>query len=119
MRNFGEIDSTGRYKVSLPHGVEDAHMDSFKPYLTPPNGVSIPFHYFKPKAVLPESDEYVVEKNVGHKVEKGVHYWKVRWKGYGPEEDSWEPASSFIGFVQQDWKKYNRDHNIVVPVNDF
>jgi transposase InsO family protein len=113
------IGSTGRYKVSLPHGVEDAHMDSFKPYLTPPSGVAIPFHYFKPKAVLHESDEYVVDKIVGHKVEKGVHFWKVRWKGYGPEEDSWEPASSFIGFIQQDWKKYNRDHSILVPVSDF
>ena len=30
------LGNTGRYKVSLPSGVEDMHMDNFKPYLTPP-----------------------------------------------------------------------------------
>jgi Chromo (CHRromatin Organisation MOdifier) domain len=93
-------------------GTEDVHIDDFKPYLTPPSGRAIPCHYFKPRSALPETDDFVVDKILGHKVDKGVHYWRVRWKGYGPEEDSWEPASSFVGFIQQDWKKWNREHNI-------
>ena len=116
---LSRLGNSGRYKVSLPRGVEDMHMDNFKPYLTPPDGKAIPFHYFKPRPKLPETDEYVVQKILDHKVDRGIHLWKVRWKGYGPEEDSWEPASSFIGYVQQDWKLWNKSHGIIVPVNDL
>jgi transposase InsO family protein len=110
------VGSTGRYKVVLPSGVEDVHMDDFKPYLSPPDGKAIPCLYFKPRSKLPETDDFVVHKILDHKVEKGVHFWKVRWKGYGAEEDTWEPASSFVGYVQQDWKLWNKAHNVQVPL---
>jgi transposase InsO family protein len=113
------LGNSGRYKVSLPSGVEDMHMDQFKPYLTPPDGKAIPCHFFKPRPKLPETDDLAVQKILDHKIEKGVHLWKVRWKGYGPEEDSWEPASSFIGYIQQDWKLWNKIHNVSVPVEEI
>ena len=99
------IRHSGRYKVALPTGIEDVHMDDFKPYLTPPEGTAIPFMHLQPRSRLPETDDYVVDEILGHKVEKGIHYWRVRWKGNGPEEGTWEPASSFVGFVQQDWRR--------------
>jgi hypothetical protein len=108
------VAHTGRYKVVLPGGVEDVHMDDFKPYLTPPSGKAIPCLYFKPRNVIPESDEYIVEKILDHKVDKGVHLWRVRWRGYGSEEDTWEPASSFVGNVRQDWKKWNTERNVPI-----
>jgi len=113
------VGNSGRYKVSLPSGVEDFHMDCFKPYLSAPDGKAIPCHYFKPRPKLPESDDFVVQKILAHKIDRGVHYWKVRWKGYGPEEDSWEPASSFVGYIQQDWKLWNKNHGISFPVTDL
>ena len=41
--------------------------------------------------------------------------WKVRWnesavEGYGSEADTWEPATSFVRFVQQDWRRWNKDN---------
>jgi hypothetical protein len=113
------LGNSGRYKVALPNGVQDVHSDDFKPYFCPPDGKAIPFLYYKPRPRLPESDDYVVDKILDHKVDKGVHYWKVRWKGYGPEEDTWEPASSFVGFIQQDWKLWNKEHNINVPIQNL
>ena len=103
----------------MPKGVEDVHFDDFKPYLAPPDGLAIPCWYFRPQSSLPETDEYVVDKIVDHRVEKEVHYWRVRWKGYGPEEDTWEPASNFVEFIQQDWKEWNRKHNISIPVDSL
>jgi len=113
------VGSSGRYTVSLPTGKEDVHMDDFKPYVTPPSGKAIPCLYFKPRPKLPETDDFFVQKILDHKVEKGVHYWKVRWKGFGPEEDTWEPASSFVGHIQQNWKLWNKEHKITVPLHSY
>jgi transposase InsO family protein len=113
------MGNTGRYKVGLPTGIESVHMDCFKPYMATPSGKAIPFLYYKPRKDLPETDEYIVEKILEHKIEKGVPLWKVRWKGYGPEEDSWEPAKSFVGFIQQDWKKWNKQHGVNIPLEDL
>ena len=110
---------TGRYKVALPSGVEDIHMDDFKPYICPPSGKAIPFLYFKPRQPLPETDDFVIDKIIGHKMEKGEHLWKVRWRGYGSEEDTWEPASSFVGFIQQDWKRWNRENRIPISLDNI
>ena len=116
---IARVGTFGRYRVVLPDRVEDMHMDDFKPYLVTPEGKSIPCLYFRPRAPLPESDDFVVDKILDHKVEKGLHLWKVRWKGYGPDEDTWEPASSFLGNIQQDWRKYNHEKKISIPLHDL
>jgi hypothetical protein len=39
-----------------------------------------------------ETEEYEVEKIVGKKYDKRrkQHMWLVRWKGYGPQFDTWQ-----------------------------
>jgi hypothetical protein len=111
------LGTSGRYKVAVPTGIESFHMDDFKPYLSPPDGKVIPFLYFKPRNTIPEGDDYIVDKIIGHKIDKGKHYWRVRWRGYGSEEDTWEPASSFVGYLQQDWKQWNKENNVTVSLD--
>jgi hypothetical protein len=60
-----------------------------------------------------EFPEFPVEKIVGHRFRKGVHYFKVKWEGY--PEPSWEPESSFSNawalvdeFLEQ--RKLLREH---------
>ena len=113
------VASSGRYKVVMPKGVEDVHTDDLKPYLPPPDGKAIPCHYFKPRPKLPETDEFVVQKILDHRVDNGIHYWRVRWNGYGPEDDTWEPASSFTGSIHQGWKIWNKQNGIQIPIGEL
>ena len=39
------------------------------------------------------SEEYAVEAIVGHRRRKRGMEWLVRWEGYGPQFDTWEPTS--------------------------
>ncbi|KAJ3318229.1 hypothetical protein HDU76_000891 [Blyttiomyces sp. JEL0837] len=43
-----------------------------------------------------EEDVFVVEKILAHRKDPDCIRYKVRWKGYGEEDDTWEPAANFI-----------------------
>jgi len=45
-----------------------------------------------PRDLLKSTEEYEVEKIVGKKRIKGKNYYKVRWKGYDAENDTWQSA---------------------------
>ena len=42
-----------------------------------------------------ESDTYVVEYIMDHRDDKGVIKYKVKWKGYGVKDATWETSDSF------------------------
>jgi hypothetical protein len=47
-----------------------------------------------PAVALEGEEEYKVERIINsRKIGCKVEYW-VRWKGYGPEEDTWEPREN-------------------------
>jgi hypothetical protein len=54
-----------------------------------------PPNLLKKSNVLTLTDSFQVEQLLDWKVENGIDLFKVRWFGYGPDDDSWEPASSF------------------------
>ncbi|XP_073833400.1 uncharacterized protein isoform X2 [Musca autumnalis] len=41
-----------------------------------------------------EEEEYEVKDIVGHKTERGVSYFLIRWKGYTKADDTWEAEDS-------------------------
>lgn len=45
-----------------------------------------------PRDLLKCTEEYEVEKIVGEKRSKGKSFYKVRWKGYDVENDTWQSA---------------------------
>jgi hypothetical protein len=108
------IGQTGRYRVCLPSGIQDVHLDVMKPFLTSPATEAFPFYYYRPRSEIPISDVWIVEKILDFRVHKGIQQWKVRWKGYGSENDTWEPASSFVGPLQIDWTNWNKTHGVSV-----
>jgi hypothetical protein len=53
-------------------------------------------------------DVYEVEKILERKKEHGKWMYKVRWKGYPPDEDSWEPGVNISANALRDfWNRNN------------
>ena len=54
-----------------------------------------------------QSESYDVEAVLHHKGSPGNYLYKVRWKGYGEEDDTWEPASHFHDYrpIQKYWSR--------------
>ena len=64
-----------------------------------------------------QSDErYEVQSIVSHKIEDGAVLYKVHWKGYSDDEDSFIPHSQFDSdkLIHQYWKRINQTNPHVV-----
>lgn len=62
------------------------HIDRLKLYNSDP-------HYDNAEVALWDAKEYIVDQIIGHKSGRTKAKWtfQVRWKDYGPDEDTWEP----------------------------
>ena len=47
-----------------------------------------------PPEVVEGEEEYEVEAIIDHKREKGTWWYLIKWKGYGPESNTWEPRQN-------------------------
>ena len=74
----GAFALEGRDGVVLPNNYPTSALQALSSY-KPPDGTN-----FEVQAILHH-----------RKNKKGGHEYKVRWKGYGPEDDTWEPAANF------------------------
>eukprot|EP00877_Chromochloris_zofingiensis_P011940 jgi/Chrzof1/69/Cz01g02140.t1 len=91
---FPILEKIGKvaYKLELPSTMQVHpifHVSLLKRYRDDGN------HHPPPPEVVDGADEYEVEKILGHKevkVGRGkVRKYLVKWHGYGPEENTWEP----------------------------
>ena len=79
-----------------------------------------PLHYYTDQGFLIETDTYVLEKALDHKPKRATSkqpkQWLVKYKGY--PEPEWQPASSFLHDINDDWLAYNTKHGISVDLRD-
>ncbi|SOV03194.1 uncharacterized protein UDID_18348 [Ustilago sp. UG-2017a] len=96
--SVSEVISSHAYHLQLPPSMKIHnvfHVDRLEPYVanTIPNRVQPP-----PPPVEVESDmEYEVKQILDSKVDhcyRDPLFYLVRWVGYGPDHNSWEPASN-------------------------
>ena len=116
-----EIVRPNRYRVSTPDGIIELHPEDLKSYYPPVGKNGVPFHHYCPSQPEPENNTYVLEKILAHRICKksGRLQWLCRWKGYGPEHDTWNYAEDFVHGVQSDWADYNKMHKIKVDIKDL
>ena len=72
---------------------KSAVLKDFNGLLLPRN---VPVHQLK--KIVPKDQEeqhFYVEGIVAHKVKNGETLYRVRWHGYPPESDTWEPVDAF------------------------
>ena len=116
---LARVGDSARYTVTLPDGICDVHIDRLKMYLPRVDGSKIQLHYYRPLEKVPEDDTLVVERILDHRVRSGKHQWLVKWKGYDASFNTWEPAASFVGYLQQDWLRFNREQHISINTADL
>ena len=76
-------------------------LKKYRMYYTFPISVLEEYHYPLGESPLPkaleleEKDTHEVKVILAHKGPPRNRWYKIRWKDYPPEEDSWEPRKSF------------------------
>ena len=69
-----------------------------------------------------EQDDYTVEKILDQRLNasaSGGLEFKVRWRGYGPSHDTWEPVSLFVPRIDTPFMDYIRIHKTKLHVSDL
>ncbi|QRW23106.1 Retrotransposable element Tf2 protein [Rhizoctonia solani] len=52
-------------------------------------------------------EEYEVEQIIDSKRQRGKWFYLIKWKGYGPEDNSWEPEE-LLEHSQEEIQRFNR-----------
>ena len=69
---------------------------------------------------MSEQDNYTVEKILAQRpsasAPRGLEF-KVRWRGFGPSNDTWEPVSSFVPRINTPFMDYIRKHKTKIHVS--
>jgi RNase H-like domain found in reverse transcriptase/Reverse transcriptase (RNA-dependent DNA polymerase)/Integrase zinc binding domain/Chromo (CHRromatin Organisation MOdifier) domain len=84
------------YRLRLPRSMNRLHPVFNVVKLTQAPVDPIPgrrAHAPPPPVLVGDGEEYIVERVLDSRVRRGKLQFKVKWKGYGVEEDSWESAS--------------------------
>jgi len=87
-----KLCGTNAYRLKLPPLSGQIHPDSHVSLLEPYRQNTIPGRRSPtPPPVDLKQQEYVIEKLKTTEIKGGQVKYLVSWKGYGPDEDTWEP----------------------------
>ncbi|KAF8693024.1 hypothetical protein RHS03_08515, partial [Rhizoctonia solani] len=68
---------------------------------------SQPFPERPPPETIEGEEEYKVEKIINSKRQRGKWFYLIKWKGYGPEDNSWEPEE-LLEHSQEEVNRFNK-----------
>ncbi|KAF8680960.1 hypothetical protein RHS04_02922 [Rhizoctonia solani] len=66
-----------------------------------------PFPEQPPPETIEGEEEYKVEQIIDSKWQQGKWFYLIKWKGYGPEDNSWEPEE-LLEHSQEEIKRFNQ-----------
>ena len=113
--------SESTYRVNY-NGLESVlPVDRLKPYVPYRDGAKAPLQFFSERKGLVETVGYVVDRILKHEMRgSGANcklWWRVKYRGY--PEPEWQPATSFLHDIQEDWLKYNKRHRLDLKLSDL
>ena len=123
VRRIGE----DTYRIKVGHGeFRERHESQLRVREPDPRGRHVSLSYAAHEADsdddYAEQDEYTVKKILAQRPNAsapGGLEFKVRWRGYGPSHDTWEPVSSFVPRVNTLLMDYIRKHKTKIHVSDL
>ncbi|KAF8761609.1 hypothetical protein RHS01_00745 [Rhizoctonia solani] len=68
---------------------------------------SQPFPERPPPETIEGEEEYKVEQIIDSKRQQGKWFYLIKWKGYGPEDNSWEPEE-LLENSQEEIQRFNK-----------
>ena len=113
--------SNHTYKIQVGETrTRDIHVSQLKRHHPPLAGPHWPL-FFTQETPLDGhglQNDFLVEKILRHRLNKdnNTSEFLVKWDGYGEEECTWEPPSSFLPVFSQPWAAYCRSHHLRVDV---
>jgi hypothetical protein len=87
------------------------NVSRFRAYTANPDTITRP----PPLRTTRAGTEYEAEDIVDHLFEKNAILYRVRWKGYPPEDDTWEPPGNLRN-LKDEIAQYHFTHNIKKPL---
>ena len=107
---------TGRYLVSTDRAEEVIPTIRMKPFLERLRGTKVPLHYYTEREEMVDSEKYILEKVLKHRVRKGKHEWLVKYRGY--PEPEWQPVTSFLHDINSYWLAFNARKGVDIKLSD-
>ncbi|KAF8748849.1 hypothetical protein RHS01_10553 [Rhizoctonia solani] len=68
---------------------------------------SQPFPEQPPPETIEGEEEYKVEQIIDSRRQRGKWFYLIKWKGYGPEDNSWEPEE-LLEHSQEEIQRFNK-----------
>ena len=113
--------SWSTYRVNYNGLKQVLPVDRLKPDVPYRDGAKAPLHYFSEREGLVETEHYIVDTVLKHGMRgSGTNRklrWRVKYRGY--PEPEWQPATSFLHDIQEEWLRYNKRHRLDLKLSDL
>ena len=123
VRRIGE----DTYRIKVGSGqFRERNKRQLRPHEPHVRGTQVSLNHAAPEADsdddYAEQDDYTVEEILAQhpsaSAPGGVEF-KVRWRGYGPSHDGWEPISFFVPWIYTPFMVYVSKHRTKIQVSDL
>ena len=107
--------------VNHPNGERHATVEDLREYPEIGGKRAKQLFYVRPHRKEVENDEFVVDNIKAHRFNKRANRleFRVRWKGFGARDDTWEPLRRFFPMVQSDAQKYLKEKFSEIRISDL
>ncbi|QRW20558.1 Retrotransposable element Tf2 protein [Rhizoctonia solani] len=99
--------SSHAYRLELPESLKIHNMFCVGLLSKSHKSPSQHFPERPPPETIEGEEEYEVEQIIDSKQQKGKWFYLIKWKGYGPEDNSWEPEE-LLDHSQEEIKRFNQ-----------